>query len=108
MVYHLDAAFLLTIGSFLLTVEFFDLQLFRSFLTYSWSLFTHNLSFFTYSGQLLLISTLTDCKLRSSTVSKKAPTVNKTASPVYHRLSLSKGFQTEALGSLLQETFTCA
>ena len=40
-------------------------------------LFRLQLSFFTYSGKVRLINTLTDCKQRSSTVSKKAPTVSK-------------------------------
>ena len=59
-----------------------------SFFTYSWSFFaysfsflTYNWSFFAYSGKVLLMRALTDCKRRSLTVSKKAPTVNKKASP---------------------------
>ena len=64
-----DAAFLLlTAGSFLLTTELFlltDLQL----------------EFFACNGKGPLISTSTDCKQRSSTVSKKTPTISKKASP---------------------------
>ena len=86
-----DAAFLLTVGSwklpaysgaFLLTVDNL------SFFTYSWSLFTYSFSFstyswsfFAYSGKVRLIKALRDCKPRSSTVSKKAPTVSEKASP---------------------------
>ena len=87
----MDAAFLLTVGSFLLTVELFYLQstslaflltigafsltVLFSFFTYSWSLFP-------YSGKVRLIRALRDCKQRSLTVSKKAPTVSKKASPL--------------------------
>ena len=45
---------------FYLELELFDLQL----------------SFFAYSGKVRLISTSLGCKQRSSTVSKKTPTVN--------------------------------
>ena len=69
-------------GAFLLTIDNFSL------FTYSWSFFTYSFSFsncswsfFTYSGKVPLISALRDCKQRSSTVSKKAPTVSKKASP---------------------------
>ena len=93
--------FLLTIGSFLLTVElflltidnfsFFYLQLtVSSFFTYSWRVFAYSFSFFylqlelfAYSGKVCLIRTLRDCKRRSLTVSKKAPTVSPKASPVF-------------------------
>ena len=68
--------------SFFLTVDNF------SFFTYSWSLFaysfsfsTYSWSFFAYSGKVRLIRALTHCKQRSLTVSKKALTVNKKASP---------------------------
>ena len=81
--------FWLTVGSFLLTVELFYLQLtILSFFTYSWSSFAYSFSFFTYSwsffaysGKGRLIRALRDCKQRSLTVSKKAPTVSKKASP---------------------------
>ena len=62
--------FLLTAGSFLLTVELFYLQL-------------TILAFFAYSGKVHLISALRDCKQSSLAVSKKAPTVSKKASPFY-------------------------
>ena len=69
-------------GAFLLTVDKF------SFFTYSWSFFAYNFSFltyswgfFAYSGKARLIRALRDCKQRSLTVSKKAPTVSKKASP---------------------------
>ena len=89
----MDAAFLLTVGSFLLTVKLFLLTVGNissnlAFFTYSWSLFADNFSFFTYSwsffaynGRVRLIRALRDCKQRSSTVSKKTPTVSKKASP---------------------------
>ena len=74
-------------GAFLLTIDnlsFFtyNLSCFAlnfSFLTYSWS-------FFAYSGKVLLIRALRDCKQRSLTVSKKAPTVSKEASPILKSL----------------------
>ena len=51
----LDAAFLLTVGSFLLTGELFYLQLTSLvFFTYSWNFFAYNFSFFTYSWSFLL------------------------------------------------------
>ena len=55
-------SFLLTVGAFLLTV--------LAFLLTVWS-------FFAYSGKVRLIRALRDCKQRSLTVSKKAPTVSK-------------------------------
>ena len=71
-------------GAFLLTVDNF------SFFTYSWSFLacsfsflTYSWSFFAYSGKVYLIRALRDCKQRSLTVSKKAPTVSKKASPVF-------------------------
>ena len=84
-----DAAFLLTVGSFLLTVELFLLTVDNfSFSTHSWSFFAYNSifftyswSFFAYSGKVRLISALRDCKQRGLTVSKKAATVSKKASP---------------------------
>ena len=45
---------------------------------------------FTYSWKVPLISTWMDCKQRSSTVSKKAPTVSKKASPVAIHVKTSK------------------
>ena len=65
-------------GAFLLTVDNF------SFFAYSWSFFAYSFSFFTYSwsfvaynGKVRLIRALRDCKQRSLTVSKKAPSVSK-------------------------------
>ena len=52
-----------------------------SFFAYSFSFFTYSWSFFAYSGKVHLIRALRDCKQRSLTVSKKAPTVSKKASP---------------------------
>ena len=46
------------------------------FFTYSFSFFTYSWSSFGYSGKVCLIR---DCKQRSLTVSKKAPTVSKEA-----------------------------
>ena len=45
-----------------------------SFFPYSWS-------FLAYTGKVRLIRALRDCKQRSSTVSKKAPTVSKKLPP---------------------------
>ena len=77
-----SGAFLLTVNkfSFLLTIGAFFAYKF-SFLTYSWS-------FFAYSGKVRLIRALRDCKQRSLTVSKKAPTVSKKASPLSIMFSL--------------------
>ena len=85
----LSAVFLLTAGSFLLTAELFCLQLYLGafwltvwvFFAYSSSFFCLQLSFFSCNGKVCLRSTSTDCKQRSSTVSKKAPTASKKASP---------------------------
>ena len=69
-------------GAFLLTIDNF------SFFTYNWSFFAYILAFFTYNRSFFclqwevgLIRALRDCKQRSLTVSKKAPTVSKIASP---------------------------
>ena len=78
-----------------------------SFFTYSWqfSLFAYNWSFFAYnfrflltiaavfcySGKVRLISALRDCKQGSFTVSKKAPTVSKKASPFFFLCLFSGG-----------------
>ena len=86
----LDAAFLLTVGSFLLTVELFYLQLtiLASLLTILAFLLTALAflltvgAFLLTSGKVRLIRALRDCKQRSSTVSKKAPTASKKASPI--------------------------
>ena len=91
-VFLLDAAFLLAVGSFLLTVELFYLQLrILSFLLTLGALLLTVLAFlltieasFAYSGKVCLIRALRDCKQRSLTVSKKAPTVSKKASPLNH------------------------
>ena len=71
-------------GAFLLTVDNF------SSFTYSWSFFAYSFSFptytwssFAYSGKVRLIRASRDCKPRSLTVSKKAPTVSKKASPLF-------------------------
>ena len=48
-------------------------------------LFCLQLSFFAYNGKVFLRSTSTDCKQRSSTVSKKAPTVSRKAAPLATR-----------------------
>ena len=89
-----DAAFLLTIGSFLLTMELFCLHISLaidnfscftcswSFFAYNFSFFTYNWSLFAYSGKVRLIRALRDCKQRSLTVSKTAPTVSKQNFPV--------------------------
>ena len=73
-------------GAFLLTVDDF------SFFAYSWSfLLTVSAflltvgAFFAYSGKVPPIRALRDCKQRSLSVSKKAPTVSK-ASPIKNPL----------------------
>ena len=81
---------MLTVGSFLLTMELFYLQMtILSFFAYNWSsctqsvsFFTCNWSFYAYSGKVHLIRAFRDCKQRSLTVSKKTPTVSKKASPI--------------------------
>ena len=62
-------------GAFSLTVDNF------SFFTYTWSFFAYSFSFSAYSwsfcaysGKVRLVRALRDCKQRSLTVSKKAPT----------------------------------
>ena len=76
-------AFLLTVGAFLLTVLAFLLTVG---------------AFFAYSGKVRLIRALRDCKQRSLTVSKKAPTVSKRASPLVFKENLSKGFPETGIG----------
>ena len=80
---------MLTVGSFLLTVQLFYLQMTSLaflltigafLLTFLASLLTVG-AFFAYSWKVLLISALRDCKQRSLTVSKKGPTVSQKASP---------------------------
>ena len=67
---------------FLLTVASFSSFAYKwSFFDYNFSFFTCSWSFLAYSGKVRLIRALRDCKQRSSTVSKKAPTVSKKASP---------------------------
>ena len=87
--HSMDAASLLTVGSFLLTVELFLLTIDNfTFFTYNFSFSSYNFSFLTYSwsffadgGKVRLIRALRHYKQRSLTVSKKAPTVSKKASP---------------------------
>ena len=75
-----DAAFLLTIWGFLLTIELLCLQLYfwsffaynLSFLCLQFEFFAYNWSFFTYNRKVCLISTLTDCKQINSTVCKNS------------------------------------
>ena len=59
-----------------------------SFFTYSWQfqLFCLQLALFDYKGKVHLIRALRDCKQRSLTVSKKAPTLSRKASPPVHRV----------------------
>ena len=67
---YLQLCFLLTIGALLFKV---------------WAFFTYSCSLFSCSGKARLISTLTDCKQRSSTVTKKHRTVSKKTSPdIFH------------------------
>ena len=89
--YFLDAAFLLTVGSFLLTVELFYLQstilaillTVRAFLLTNLAFLLTIGVFFAYGGKMRLLRALRDCKQRSLTVSKKAPTVSKKAWPLF-------------------------
>ena len=70
-------------GAFSLTVDNFSFFAYSwSFFTYSFSFSTYSWSFFAYSGKVRLIRALRGCKQRSSTVSKKAPTVSEKASPI--------------------------
>ena len=69
-------------GASLLTVDILGFSAYNcSFFTYSFSFSTYSWSFFAYSGKVRLISALRDCKQRSLTVSKKAPTVSKKSFP---------------------------
>ena len=69
-------------GAFLLTVDNFSFFTYNwSFSAYSFSSFACSWSFFVYSGKVRLIRALRDCKQRSLTVSKKAPTVSKRSFP---------------------------
>ena len=77
-------------GAFLLTVDNFGFCTYSwSFFPYSFSFFTYSWSFLAYSGKVRLIRALRDCKQRSLTVSKKAPTVSKKASPLKQGLRSS-------------------
>ena len=62
-----------------LTILAFYLQL--ELFTYNCCFFTYSWSFFAYSGKVRPIHALRNCKQRSLTVGKKAPTVSKKASP---------------------------
>ena len=69
--------------SFLLTPDSFSYFTYNwSFFTYNFSFFTYNWSFFAYSGEVCRVSALGDCKQRSLTASKTAPTISKKASPI--------------------------
>ena len=83
----LFVAFLLTLGSFLFTAEHFayscvwELFCLQFELVYlQVELLCLQLSFFAYSGKVCLRSTSTDCKQRSSTVSKKSNCKKKSIS----------------------------
>ena len=78
--------------SFILTVDNFSFFTYNwNFFAYSFSVFTYSWSFFAYSGKVRLIRALRDCKQRSLTVSKKAPTVSKKASPGHNYLTSAGG-----------------
>ena len=80
--YRTSTSHALQWGAFLLTVDNFSFFAYSwSFFAYSFSFLTYSWSFFAYSGKMHLIRALRDCKQRSLTVSKKAPTVSKKASP---------------------------
>ena len=81
-------SFCLQLESFLLTAKLFYLQLslgvFSLQVAHSYlclELLYLQLELFAYNGKVPLRDTLTDCKQRSSTVSKKAPPVSERASP---------------------------
>ena len=63
----------------------------------AFSFFTCSWSFFAYSGKVRLISALRNCKQRSLTVSKEAPTVSKIIGHgevrVYRGTGVSRGVQ---------------
>ena len=93
-------------GAFSLTIDNF------SFLTHSWSFFAYNFSFFAYSwsffaysGKASLIRTLRDCKQRSLTVSKKAPTVSKQASSPFSAPLVTPPLKNLLLGLFLMVCF---
>ena len=77
---QMDAAFLLTIGSFLLTVELFYLQLtvlaflltVGAFVLTIIAFYLQLVGAFLLSGKVHLIRAFRDCKQRSLTVSKKS------------------------------------
>ena len=67
-------------GAFVLTVDNFSFFTCSwSFFAYSFSFFAYNWSFFACSRNVRIIRASGDCKQRSLTVSKKAPTVSKEA-----------------------------
>ena len=69
-------------GAFLLTVANFSYLTYNcSFFAYNYSFFTYSWSFLAYSGNVRLRRALRDCKQRSLTVSKDAPTVSKKTFP---------------------------
>ena len=85
--------------AFLLTVDKFSFLAYNSsFFAYNFSSSTYSWSFFAYSGEVRLIRALRDCKQRSLSVSKKAPTVSEKEPPFAKPpfCSLAKWFQ--ALG----------
>ena len=70
-------------GAFLHTIDHFSFFAYNlSFFACKFSYFAYNWSFFAYSGIVRLIRALRNRKPRSLTVSKKAPTVSKKASPM--------------------------
>ena len=72
-----NGAFLLATGSLS-----FSAYSFSSF-AYSFSFFTYSWSFFAYGGRVHLVRALRDCKQRSLTVSKKAPSVSRKTPPFF-------------------------
>ena len=93
-------------GAFLLTVDIFSSFTYNwSFSAYNFSFSAYSFSFSAYSGKVLLRRALRDCKQRSLTVSKKAPTVSKKASPNFpgaHGRKLREGFRAQGLRMLVQ------
>ena len=86
-------------GAFLLTIDSLSSFAYNwSFFAYSFSFFKYSWNFFACSGKVRLIRALRDCKQRSLTVSKKAPTVSKNWRQIWRVAGRESG-SPELLGS---------
>ena len=91
-------------GAFLLTADNFSFFTYSwSFFAYSFSFFANSWSFFAYSGKVRLIRAFRDCKQKSSTVSKKAPTVRSKSFPLYSGVAVVFSGSLRAKGILISE-----